>query len=163
MVPGTFSAKAGEVPRRWFIVDAEGKILGRLATQVAMAIRGKNKPQFTPSLDAGDFVIVTNAAKVRVTGKKLDDKLYHRHTGFLGGLKTRTLREWMQRNPSEVIRMAVWGMLPKGKLGRRLIHKLKVYPGPEHPHAAQQPAPLPEPKLFRPKKAKPPEGTKAVA
>ncbi|MFN3534346.1 MAG: 50S ribosomal protein L13 [Desulfatiglandales bacterium] len=135
----TYMAKKNEVERRWFVVDASDKILGRLATQIAMKLRGKDRPTFTPHVDAGDFVVVINAEKVRVTGKKLNDKFYYRHSGYLGGLKVTPLRDMLQKKPEEVIRLAVKGMLPKNRLGRQLIKKLKVYSGPEHPHQAQQP------------------------
>jgi large subunit ribosomal protein L13 len=138
----TYSAKPGEVARDWYLVDAEGKTLGRLATQIADTLRGKRKPQFTPHVDTGDFVIVVNADKIAVTGNKLDQKMYHRHSGYPGGLRSRTLREQLDRRPTEVIRKAVRGMLPKNKLARRQIVKLKVYAGPEHPHESQNPKPL---------------------
>ena len=135
----TWNAKPGEVARRWYVVDAEGKTLGRLATQIADVLRGKDKPTYTPHVDTGDFVVVVNAEKIAVTGNKLDDKKYYRHSGYPGGLKTRTLREQLDRRPTEVIRKAVKGMLPKNKLADRQITKLKVYAGPEHPHTAQAP------------------------
>ena len=135
----TWNAKPGEIERRWFVVDAEGKNLGRLATQIADTLRGKNKPEYTPHVDTGDFVVVVNAEKVAVTGKKLDDKLYHRHSGYPGGLRTRTLREQLERRPEEVIRKAVKGMLPRNRLSRAQLRKLKIYAGPEHPHEAQAP------------------------
>jgi large subunit ribosomal protein L13 len=138
----TYSAKPGEVAREWYLVDAEGQTLGRLATQIADTLRGKRKPQFTPHVDTGDFVIVVNADKIAVTGNKLDQKMYHRHSGYPGGLKSRTLREQLDRRPTEVIRKAVRGMLPKNKLARRQIVKLKVYAGPQHPHESQNPKPL---------------------
>ena len=138
----TYSAKPGEIERRWFVVDAEGKTLGRLATRIADTLRGKNKPQYTPHVDTGDFVVVVNAEKIAVTGTKLDDKMYYRHSGYPGGLKQRTLREQLDRRPAEVIRIAVKGMLPKNKLAARQLTKLKVYAGPEHPHEAQAPQPL---------------------
>ena len=138
----TYSAKTGEITREWYIVDADGKTLGRLATQIADRLRGKGKPQFTPHVDTGDFVVVVNAEKVAVTGNKLDDKLYYRHSGYPGGLKTRTLREQLERRPNEVLRKAVWGMIPHTKLGRRQITKLKIYSGPNHPHDAQSPRPF---------------------
>jgi large subunit ribosomal protein L13 len=138
----TYSAKPGEVSREWYLVDAEGQTLGRLATQIADTLRGKRKPQFTPHVDTGDFVIVVNADKIAVTGNKLDQKMYHRHSGYPGGLRSRTLREQLDRRPTEVIRKAVRGMLPKNKLARRQIVKLKVYAGPEHPHESQNPKPL---------------------
>jgi large subunit ribosomal protein L13 len=138
----TWNAKPGEVERSWYLVDAEGKNLGRLATHIADTLRGKNKPQFTPHVDTGDFVIVVNAEKIVVTGKKLDDKKYYRHSGYPGGLKERTLREQLERRPTEVIRTAVKGMLPRNKLARQQLTKLKVYAGPEHPHVAQAPKTL---------------------
>ena len=138
----TYTAKPGEIERRWYVVDAEGQTLGRLATRIADTLRGKNKPQFTPHVDTGDFVVVVNAEKIQVTGKKLDEKMYYRHSGYPGGLKQRTLREQLERRPTEVIRLAVRGMLPKNKLAARQITKLKVYAGPEHPHEAQAPQPL---------------------
>ena len=138
----TWNAKPGEVQQRWFLVDAEGRTLGRLATQIADTLRGKTKPEYTPHVDTGDFVVVVNAEKVRVTGKKLDDKLYYRHSGYPGGLKQRTLREQLERRPTEVLRAAVKGMLPRNKLARRQLLKLKIYAGAEHPHEAQRPEPL---------------------
>jgi large subunit ribosomal protein L13 len=138
----TYSAKPGEVAREWYLVDAEGLTLGRLATQIADTLRGKRKPQYTPHVDTGDFVVVVNAEKIAVTGNKLDQKMYHRHSGYPGGLKSRTLREQLDRRPTEVIRSAVRGMLPKNRLARQQLTKLKVYAGPEHPHASQNPRPL---------------------
>ncbi len=138
----TYMAKPGEVERRWWLVDAEGKTLGRLATQIATLLRGKHKPQYTPHVDCGDFVVVINAEKVRVTGRKLQQKKYYRHSGYPGGLKVRTLEQMLQTHPERVIWLAVKRMLPKGPLGRRQLKKLKVYAGPEHPHQAQQPEPL---------------------
>ena len=138
----TYSAKPGEVTREWYLVDAEGKTLGRLATQIADTLRGKQKPQFTPHVDTGDFVIVVNAEKIQVTGNKLDQKRYYRHSGYPGGLRSRTLREQLERRPTEVLRVAVKGMLPKNRLARQQITKLKIYAGPEHPHEAQNPKPL---------------------
>ena len=138
----TWNAKPGELERRWYLVDAEGQTLGRLATHIAETLRGKRKPQYTPHVDTGDFVVVVNAEKVAVTGKKLDDKIYYRHSGYPGGLKERTLREELDRRPTEVIRKAVRGMLPRTRLGRAQIRKLKIYAGPEHPHDAQRPEPL---------------------
>ena len=138
----TYTAKPGEIERRWYVVDAEGQTLGRLATRIADTLRGKNKPQYTPHVDTGDFVVVVNAEKIHVTGKKLDDKIYYRHSGYPGGLKQRTLREQLDRRPTEVIRIAVKGMLPKNKLAARQLTKLKVYAGPEHPHEAQAPKEL---------------------
>lgn len=139
-------AKPGEVERKWYIVDAEGKTLGRLATQIASVLRGKHKPEYTPHVDTGDFVIVINADKVHLTGNKWEDKKYHfQRTHKPGSLKTFTARQLRERNPERMIRLAVWGMLPHNRLGRRLITKLKVYAGSEHPHAAQQPAEFPLP------------------
>ena len=139
----TYSAKPGEITREWYLVDAEGKTLGRLATQIADTLRGKRKPQYTPHVDTGDFVIVVNAEKVHVTGNKLDQKRYYRHSGYPGGLRSRTLREQLDRRPTEVLRVAVKGMLPKNRLGRAMAKKLKVYRGSAHPHEAQQPQALP--------------------
>jgi large subunit ribosomal protein L13 len=138
----TWNAKPGEIERRWYLVDAEGKTLGRLATRIADLLRGKDKPQFTPHVDTGDFVVVVNAEKVAVTGKKLDEKIYYRHSGYPGGLRKRTLREELGRRPEEVLRRAVKGMLPRNRLARQQLKKLKIYAGPEHPHAAQAPEPL---------------------
>jgi large subunit ribosomal protein L13 len=138
----TWNAKPGEVVRRWYLVDAEGETLGRLATRIADTLRGKGKPEYTPHVDSGDFVVVVNAEKINVTGKKLDQKLYHRHSGYPGGLRSRSLREQLERRPTEVLRKAVKGMLPRNRLGRAQIGKLKIYAGPEHPHEAQQPQPL---------------------
>jgi large subunit ribosomal protein L13 len=138
----TYSAKPGEVTREWYLVDAEGKTLGRLATQIADTLRGKHKPQYTPHVDTGDFVVVVNAEKIQVTGSKLDQKRYYRHSGYPGGLRSRTLREQLERRPTEVLRVAVKGMLPKNRLARQQITKLKIYAGPEHPHDAQNPKPL---------------------
>jgi large subunit ribosomal protein L13 len=125
--------------RDWYVVDAEGKTLGRLATQIADALRGKRKPDYTPHCDTGDFVIVINAEKIAVTGEKLRDKRYYRHSGYPGGIRSRTLGEMLQRRPEEVIRRAVRGMLPRNRLARRQLRKLKVYAGPDHPHEAQKP------------------------
>jgi large subunit ribosomal protein L13 len=139
----TWNAKPGEIDRRWYVVDAEGQTLGRLATRIADTLRGKDKPQYTPHVDTGDFVIVVNAEKIAVTGKKLDQKRYYRHSGYPGGLRSRTLREQLDRQPTEVLRKAVKGMLPRNRLSRAQITKLKIYAGPEHPHEAQAPEPLP--------------------
>ena len=128
--------------RDWYVVDAEGKTLGRLATQLADVLRGKRKPDFTPHIDTGDFIVVINAEKIRVTGDKLNSKIYWRHSGFPGGIKSRTLGEMLDKQPEEVIRKAVRGMLPRNKLGRQQLLKLKVYAGSDHPHAAQLPKPL---------------------
>ena len=138
----TYSAKPGEITREWYIVDADGQTLGRLATQIADRLRGKGKPQFTPHVDTGDFVVVVNAEKIAVTGNKLEDKRYYRHSGYPGGLKSRSLHEMLERRPEEVIRIAVKGMLPRNRLARKQLTKLKVYAGPDHPHAAQQPQPM---------------------
>jgi large subunit ribosomal protein L13 len=139
----SFTAHKGEVPRQWYVVDAQGKVLGRLASRIAMVLRGKTKPTFTPHLDTGDFVVVVNAAQVHLTGRKLDNKFYYRHSGYMGGLKETSARQLLAKKPEEVLRHAVRGMLPKNSLGRHLLKKLKVYAGGEHPHQAQQPAPLP--------------------
>jgi large subunit ribosomal protein L13 len=139
----TWNAKPGDVTREWYVVDAEGQTLGRLATRIADVLRGKTKPQYTPHVDTGDFVVVVNAEKIGVTGKKLDQKRYYRHSGYPGGLRSRTLREQLERRPTEVLRKAVKGMLPKNRLASAQLTKLKIYAGPEHPHAAQAPKPLP--------------------
>ncbi|HEY1365729.1 MAG TPA: 50S ribosomal protein L13 [Gaiellaceae bacterium] len=139
----TYSAKPGEVTREWWLVDAEGKTLGRLATVIADTLRGKRKPQYTPHVDTGDFVIVVNAERIVVTGNKLDQKRYYRHSGYPGGLRSRSLRDQLERRPTEVIRTAVKGMLPRNRLARQQLTKLKIYAGPEHPHEAQAPKPLP--------------------
>ncbi len=138
----TYFATAENRQRDWFVVDAEGQTLGRLATRIADVLRGKLKPEYTPHVDTGDFVVVVNAEKVVVTGNKLESKLYHRHSGYPGGLRTRTLAEMLERQPEEVLRKAVRGMLPRNKLARAQLRKLKVYAGPDHPHAAQSPKPL---------------------
>jgi large subunit ribosomal protein L13 len=138
----TYSAKPHEVERTWFVVDAEGKTLGRLATEIAKILRGKHKPSYTPHVDTGDYVVVVNADKVRVTGKRLDQKIYYRHSGYMGGLKAVSLRRMLETHPERVIESAVKGMLPKNRLGRVMYKKLKVYASPEHPHQAQQPQPL---------------------
>ena len=138
----TYSVKAGEIERRWYVVVAEGKVLGRLATEIARVLRGKHKPTYTPHLDTGDFVVVINADKVRLTGRKEDQKTYFRHTGYMGHEKFIPFREMLERHPERVIELAVKGMLPKNALGRQMRHKLKVYAGSEHPHSAQQPEPL---------------------
>ena len=138
----TYSAKPGEIQRDWYVVDAEGQTLGRLATQIAERLRGKGKPQFTPHVDTGDFVVVVNAEKIAVTGNKLDDKLYYRHSGYPGGLRQRPLREQLDRVPTEVLRKAVKGMLPRNRLARAQMRKLKIYAGPAHPHEAQAPQEL---------------------
>ncbi|RMA79491.1 50S ribosomal protein L13 [Umboniibacter marinipuniceus] len=138
----TFSAKAEAVQREWFIVDAKGKTLGRMAAEIATRLRGKHKPEYTPHVDTGDFIIVVNAAEVNVTGNKAKDKMYHRHTGYIGGLKSISFEKLIEKAPERTIETAVKGMLPKGPLGRAMFKKLKVYPGAEHPHTAQQPKQL---------------------
>jgi large subunit ribosomal protein L13 len=135
-------AKKNEVSRDWYVVDVENKVLGRIATQIANVLRGKNKPIFTPSVDTGDFVIVLNADKIALTGKKLTDKMYYRHSEYPGGLKSISAGKLIEKDVEQVIRKAVKGMLPKNKLSRHMINKLKVYVGPTHPHKAQQPKPL---------------------
>lgn len=140
----TYMAKPGEVERKWYVIDAEGKTLGRLATQIATVLRGKHKPEYTPHVDTGDFVIVVNADKVHLTGNKWDDKTYYfQRTHRPGSLKQMTAHEMQRRHPDRMIRLAVRGMLPHNRLGRRQITKLKIYAGPDHPHAAQQPAEFP--------------------
>lgn len=138
----TYVVKEGEIKREWYVVDAEGKTLGRLASKIARVLMGKHKPYYTPHLDTGDFVIVVNADKIRVTGRKLDQKMYYRYSGYPSGLKSVTLRKQMATHPDRVIWAAVRNMLPKNKLGRAMLKKLKVYASPDHPHAAQQPKPL---------------------
>jgi large subunit ribosomal protein L13 len=138
----TFTAKTAEIERNWYIVDAEGQTLGRLASAIAPILKGKHKTIYTPHLDCGDFVIVINADKVRVTGRKLDQKFYHRHSGYPGGLTSISLRDQLANHPERVLQAAIKGMLPKNKLGRRMFKKLKVYAGGSHPHQAQQPQPL---------------------
>lgn len=135
-------AKKGEFDRKWYVIDAEGKVLGRLASKVASYLRGKTKPVFTPNVDTGDFVIVVNAEKIRFTGRKLDEKIYYHHTGYPGGLKAKTAKERLNKNPEKLIMDAVKGMLPKNRLGRAMLRKLKVYKGSEHPHSAQKPETL---------------------
>jgi large subunit ribosomal protein L13 len=138
----TYVATPKDRERDWLVVDANGQTLGRLATQIADALRGKRKPEYTPHIDTGDFVVVVNAEKIAVTGSKRTQKLYHRHSGYPGGLKTRTLTEMLERRPEEVIRKAVKGMLPRNRLARKQLTKLKVYAGPVHPHIAQKPQPM---------------------
>ena len=138
----TFSAKPAEVRRDWYVVDATGKTLGRLATEIAHRLRGKHKPEYTPHVDTGDYIVVVNAAKVRVTGNKLQDKMYHHHTAYIGNLKSISLEKLLAKAPERVIQQAVKGMLPRGPLGRKMLGKLRVFAGPEHNHAAQQPVPL---------------------
>lgn len=138
----TFSAKPAEVRRDWYVVDADGKTLGRLASEVARRLRGKHKAEYTPHVDTGDYIIVVNAEKIRVTGAKLQNKMYHHHTGYIGSLKSISLEKQLQKAPTRVIETAVKGMLPKNPLGRAMFRKLKVYAGPEHAHSAQQPKAL---------------------
>jgi large subunit ribosomal protein L13 len=138
----TYSVKAGEIERDWYVVDASDKVLGRLASEIAHRLRGKHKAQYTPHMDTGDYIVVVNAEKVRVTGNKTQDKLYHRHTGYIGGLKTINFEKLIAKSPETIIVRAVKGMLPKGPLGRQMLRKLKIYAGAEHRHVAQQPIPL---------------------
>lgn len=138
----TFTAKAESIDRKWYVVDAAGKTLGRLATEIARRLRGKHKPVYTPHIDTGDFIIVLNAGKITVTGTKTKNKLYHHHTGYIGGMKTINFEDLIAKKPEQVIEIAVKGMLPKGPLGRDMYRKLKVYAGSTHPHEAQQPLPL---------------------
>ena len=138
----TYSAKSGEVNQEWFVVDATDKTLGRLASEIALRLRGKHKPEFTPHIDTGDYIVVVNAEKVRVTGAKATDKMYHHHTGYPGGLKSYSFEKLIERAPERVLQRAVKGMLPRNPLGRAMFKKLHVYAGPEHPHAAQQPKEL---------------------
>ena len=138
----TFSAKPAEVRRDWYLVDATGKTLGRLSTEIARRLRGKHKPEYTPHVDTGDYIVVVNAEKIRVTGNKLKDKIYHHHTGYIGNLKSITLERLLEETPERAIEHSVKGMLPRGPLGRKMFAKLRVFAGPEHSHAAQQPIPL---------------------
>ena len=138
----TYMPNPSQVERKWYVVDAEGQTLGRLASEVAKVLRGKNKPIYTPHADCGDYVIVVNADKIKVTGKKLDQKIYYHHSDYVGGMKETTLREMLAKKPEKVVELAVKGMLPKGPLGREMFTKLHVYAGAEHPHAAQQPEAL---------------------
>lgn len=138
----TYVATPADRQRSWLLIDATGQTLGRLATQIADALRGKRKPTYTPHVDTGDFVVVVNAEKISVSGNKLRDKRYYRHSGYPGGLRSRTLREMLDRRPEEVLRLAVKGMLPRNRLARRQLTKLKIYAGPDHPHQAQQPQPM---------------------
>lgn len=138
----TYFPKEDEITQEWYLVDANDQLLGRLATKIAAILLGKHKPNFTPGVDLGDYVVVINAKKIRVTGNKLDSKIYYRYSGYPSGMKEITLRNKLAKQPELVIRQAVWGMLPHNRLGRKLIKKLKVYAGPEHPHQAQQPKPL---------------------
>jgi large subunit ribosomal protein L13 len=141
-VQKTYYPKPGDIIHDWYVIDAAGQNLGRLATRVARILLGKDKPQFTPGVDLGDFVIIINAEKIAVTGKKLDDKFYYRHSGYPGGLKKISLRNQLAKYPDRVIRAAVWGMLPHNRYGRKILKKLKIYQGSEHPHAAQKPKQL---------------------
>jgi large subunit ribosomal protein L13 len=138
----TYVTKPAEVKRSWYVVDAQGQTLGRLATQIATILRGKHKPTYSPSVDCGDFVVVVNAEKIHVTGRRLDQKIYYRHSGYMGGLTEITLRQQLEDHPDRVITSAVRGMLPKNKIGRKMLKMLKVYAGPDHPHQAQQPEQL---------------------
>ena len=138
----TYQAKKEEVEHQWYLVDAQGKVLGRLATELAKILRGKNKPIYTPHVDTGDFVIVVNAGKVALTGKKMKDKIYYHHTGYPGGIREISAEKLLAKKPTEMIRIAVKGMLPKNSLGRQMIQKLKIYAGAKHPHEAQKPVPL---------------------
>jgi large subunit ribosomal protein L13 len=138
----TYIAKPSNIKRDWFVIDASGRTLGRLATEIARRLRGKHKAEFTPNIDAGDYIVVVNAEKVRVTGRKYTDKVYHRHTGYPGGIKTTTFEKMQQKQPARIIEKAVKGMLPKGPMGRQLFRKLKVYAGATHRHASQQPQTL---------------------
>ena len=138
----TFVAKPATIEKKWYVVDAAGQTLGRLSTVVADTLRGKRKVTYTPNIDTGDFVVVVNAEKISVTGKKREDKMYYRHSGYPGGLKSRSLNDMLERRPEEVIRLAVKGMLPRNRLARKQITKLKIYAGPDHPHVAQQPQPM---------------------
>jgi large subunit ribosomal protein L13 len=138
----TYQAKKEELEYKWYLVNADGKVLGRMATELAKILKGKNKPTYTPHLDTGDFVIVVNAGKVTLTGKKMKDKIYYHHTGYPGGIKEMTAEKLLAKKPTEMIRMAVKGMLPKNSLGRQMLRKLKIYAGPNHPHEAQEPISL---------------------
>jgi len=138
----TYVTKPGSVEREWLIVDADGQTLGRLASRIAAILRGKHKPQFSPAVDVGDFVVVVNAERIRVTGRKMEQKKYYRHSGYPGGLYEKTLAVQLEQHPTRVIKLAVRGMLPRTRLGRKMLKKLKVYAGPDHPHEAQQPKPL---------------------
>ena len=135
----TFVAKEQDITKKWYVVDAKDKVLGRIATEIAVRLRGKHKPIFTPHADMGDFVVVINADKLKLTGRKWDNKIYYRHSGYIGGLKQITAKKLLEKRPEDILRFAVRGMLPKNSLGRRQLKKLKVYAGPDHPHQAQQP------------------------
>ena len=138
----TYHTPVKEIERKWFVVDAENKVLGRLASEIATRLRGKHKPNFSPHMDVGDFIVVVNADKVKLTGNKLDDKVYYHHSGYMGGIKEQTAKEVLEKKPTELLKMAVRGMLSKNSLGRKQLKKLKIYTGTEHPHAAQQPETL---------------------
>ncbi|MEN1728054.1 MAG: 50S ribosomal protein L13 [Pseudomonadota bacterium] len=138
----TYSARPADIRREWHLVDADGKTLGRLATEIARRLRGKHKPEYTPHMDTGDYIVVINAEKIHATGRKMSDKMYHHHTGYIGNLKSISLEKLLARKPERVIQLAVKGMMPKGPLGREMLRKLKIYAGSEHPHAAQQPQAL---------------------
>jgi large subunit ribosomal protein L13 len=138
----TYVAKEHEITKKWYVVDAKDKVLGRLASQIAMRLRGKHKSIFTPHADTGDFVVVVNAEKISLTGKKWKEKVYYRHSGYIGGLKSISARDLLRKKPEDILRFAVKGMLPRTSLGRRQLKKLKIYAGPKHPHEAQQPEPL---------------------
>ncbi len=138
----TYSARPQDIRREWHLIDADGKTLGRLSTEIARRLRGKHKPEYTPHMDTGDYIVIINAEKVAVTGNKMSDKMYHHHTGYIGNLKSISLEKLLARKPEKVIQNAVKGMMPKGPLGRAMLSKLKIYAGPEHPHAAQQPQAL---------------------
>ena len=138
----TYQAKKEEVEHKWYLVNAEGKVLGRLSTELVKILKGKNKPTYTPHIDTGDFVVVVNAGKVTLTGKKMKDKIYYHHTGYPGGIKEMNAEKLLAKKPTEMIRMAVKGMLPKNSLGRQMLRKLKIYSGPSHPHEAQKPIPI---------------------
>jgi large subunit ribosomal protein L13 len=138
----TYHTPVKEIERKWFVVDAENKVLGRLASEIATRLRGKHKPNFSPHMDVGDFIVVVNADKVKLTGNKLDDKVYYHHSGYMGGIKAKTAKEVLEEKPTELLKMAVKGMLSKNSLGRKQLKKLKIYTGGDHPHAAQQPETL---------------------
>ena len=138
----TFMANPDKLEKKWYVVDAEGQTLGRMCSEIAKVLRGKNKPEYTPFVDTGDYVIVVNADKIKVSGKKMDQKIYYRHSDYVGGMKSATLKEMLERRPEKVVELAVKGMLPKGPLGRQMLRKLHVYTGAEHPHTAQQPQAL---------------------
>ncbi|HJP33759.1 MAG TPA: 50S ribosomal protein L13 [Candidatus Latescibacteria bacterium] len=142
MTTKSYTPRAGDIERRWFVVDADGKTLGRLASQIAHVLRGKHKPTYSPHMDLGDHIVVINAEKVRVTGRKAEQKVYHRHTGYPGGLRTTTYEEMLNKHPERIIRTAVKGMMPNNILGRQMFKKLRVYAGPDHDHVAQQPEAL---------------------